>query len=206
MEYLPTPSRAGTKVLKGRTDIMMPFSLPWPPLPLVLPPPPVRKNPASSTITRSVPTSPSTATTASAGPSTRPITPVSQETPAIAGPSTRPLMPAIQATCGIAGPPISVLANVPISTSYSTGNPSFWARATQYKRKLKEHPSEVGAPLSWVQNLPVCRICDQPTQGHKKYKKKSFCHVKMMSSSKALDSIVYDSYENFTSVVDKLEK
>ncbi|KAL7860180.1 hypothetical protein SRHO_G00153270 [Serrasalmus rhombeus] len=185
MEYLPTPSRAGTKVLKGRTDITMTLSQPRPPLPPVRLPLPVRKNSTTSTITRSVATSASTATTASAGPSTWPITPVGQETPAIAGPSTRPLMPAIQATCGIAGPNISVLANVPImpatqpiSTSHSTGGPLFWARATQYKRKRKEHLSEVGAQLSRVQNLPVCSICDQPTQGHKKYKKKEFLPCK----------------------------
>ncbi|KAL7826269.1 hypothetical protein SRHO_G00340070 [Serrasalmus rhombeus] len=154
MEYLPTPSRAGTKVLKGRTDITMTLSQPRPPLPPVRLPLPVRKNPTTSTITRSVATSASTATTASAGPSTWPITPVGQETPAIAGPSTRPLMPAIQATCGIAGPNISVLANVPImpatqpiSTSHSTGGPLFWARATQYKRKRKEHLSERVAEL-----------------------------------------------------------
>ncbi|KAK9540557.1 hypothetical protein VZT92_003001 [Zoarces viviparus] len=72
MDYVPTPSTAGTKVLKGRTDIIMPLSRPQPPLPLVLPA--VRKTSATCTISRPVPSlSASTATAETAGPSTRPI-------------------------------------------------------------------------------------------------------------------------------------
>ncbi|KAK6324441.1 hypothetical protein J4Q44_G00037830 [Coregonus suidteri] len=40
MEYVPTPSTAGTKVLKGRTDMMAPLSRPQPPMPHLLLPPP----------------------------------------------------------------------------------------------------------------------------------------------------------------------
>ncbi|KAA8577917.1 hypothetical protein FQN60_017508, partial [Etheostoma spectabile] len=55
MEYVPTPSTAGTKVLKGRTNMLvttpqpLPQLPPQPPLPL-----PVRRIPATSTITRPV--------------------------------------------------------------------------------------------------------------------------------------------------------
>ncbi|XP_049334369.1 uncharacterized protein LOC111194625 [Astyanax mexicanus] len=142
MEYVPTPSMAGTKMLKERTDIMT-LSRPHPTLP---PPAPlpllVRKTPATCTITRPVPES--TSASGIAGPPT-------------SVPSTVPLKPATQTS----------------STSHSTCSSSLWARATQYKRKLKEQPSEVGARLSRVQNLPVCTICDQPTQGHKKYKERA---------------------------------
>ncbi|XP_072573318.1 uncharacterized protein [Paramormyrops kingsleyae] len=138
MEYVPTPSTAGTKVLKGRTDMVMPLSRPQPPLSA-----PRRKTPPTSTIPR-------------------PVTSLSASTaaPVIAGPSTQPTMLASES------------APVTVSTCHSTGSPSAWARATQYKRKLKEAPSGFGDKLSRIQNLPVCTLCGQPTQGHKKYKRK----------------------------------
>lgn len=57
LKYEPTPSTAGTKVLKGRSDLLMPVSQPQPPLPPVTlppppPPPPIGKTPATSNITR----------------------------------------------------------------------------------------------------------------------------------------------------------
>ncbi|KAK9526353.1 hypothetical protein VZT92_015058 [Zoarces viviparus] len=85
-------------------------------------------------------------------------------------------------------------------------SPPSWARAPQYKRKSLEQPSAVGVEVSRMQNLPVCTCCGQPTQGHKKYNRKAFCPVKMMSTSKGLDNTVYNSYEHFTSVVDKVER
>ena len=103
-------------------------------------------------------------------------------------------MPAIQS--------IAIMPANTFTTSQSTDSPFYWSRATYYKRKLKDHPSDVGTKL---QKLPACKVCGQPTQGHKKYKKKSFCPVKMMSPSKGLDNRLYDSYEQFTSVVESLE-
>ncbi|XP_048881499.1 uncharacterized protein LOC125748878 [Brienomyrus brachyistius] len=203
MEYVPTPSTAGTKVLKGRTDVVMPLSRPQPPLSA-----PLRKTPPTSTITRPLTSlSASAAAPAIAGPSTQPMMLASASAPLIAGPSTQPTMLASQSAPAIVGLPISSYPSLPMmpaseSTFYSTDSPSAWARATLYKRKLKEAPSGIGEKLSRVQNLPVCTLCRQPTQGHKKYKKKSFCPVKMMSPSKGLSSRVYDSYEHFMSVVD----
>ncbi len=83
-------------------------------------------------------------------------------------------------------------------TSQSIDSPSAWARATLYKRKHTGNLTNVGAKKSQVQKLPVCTLCSQPTRGHKKYKKKTFCPVKMMSTSKGLNSRVYTSYEHFT--------
>ncbi|XP_039453959.1 uncharacterized protein LOC116324518 [Oreochromis aureus] len=54
LKYEPTPSTAGTKVLKGRRDLLMPVSQPQPPLPPVPLPPALGKTPATSTITRPV--------------------------------------------------------------------------------------------------------------------------------------------------------
>lgn len=88
------------------------------------------------------------------------------------------------------------------NSTQSIVSPAAWARATLYKRKHTFTLTNVGAKKSRVKNLPVCTLCNQPTQGHKKYKKKTFCPVKMMSTSKGLGSSVYTSYEHFTSVVD----
>ncbi|XP_048885478.1 uncharacterized protein LOC125751054 [Brienomyrus brachyistius] len=212
MEYVPTPSTAGTKVLKGRTDVVMPLSQSQPSLSA-----PLRQTPPTSTITRPVTSlSASTAAPLIAGPSTQPIMLASQSAlviPVFAGPPIRPITPTSQSAPVTVALPTSVCPSVPmmpacttVSTSHSTGRPSAWARATQYKRKLKEAPSGAGGKLSRIQNLPVCTLCGQPTQGHKKYKKKSFCPVKMMSPSKGLSSRVYASYEHFTSVVDDLQE
>ena len=186
MEYVPTPSMAGTKALKERAGVMELLTQPRPllPLPIRAPQPllplPMRGTHATSTITRPVP-SPSSATPETAGPST-----------------WHPTMSAIQS--------IAIVPANTFTTSQSTDSPFYWSRATNYKRKLMDHPSDVGTKLPrFLQKLPSCKVCGQPTQGHKKFKKKSFCPVKMMSPSKGLDNRVYDSYEQFTSIVDSLE-
>ena len=152
------PSTAWTKALKERAGVMELLTQPQPllplpmrrtPQPLLSLPLPVRRTPATSTITRPVP-SPSSATPETAGPSTWPTMPASQS-------STLPIMPASTST-----------------TSHSTDSPLSWSRSTYYKRKLKDHPSGVGTKLLRVQNLPACKICGQPTQGHKKHRKKEF--------------------------------
>ncbi|KAI9522408.1 hypothetical protein NQZ68_036324 [Dissostichus eleginoides] len=219
---------AGTKSLKGRRDMIAPLSHPQtslPPVSLPRPRPPT-PTPAPAPAPRPLPSpSPSTATRAIAGPSTRPIVhaiagrpilpatstiarpvpslfpgpilPASQPTPAIAGPSSMPLLPAIQATPS---------ANVSVPPTIEC-IPSSWARSTLYKRKGVDEPSGVGAKVSRVQKLPSCTCCGQPTQGHKKYRRKVFCPVKMMSPSKGLEkNTVYNSYQHFTAVVDALEQ
>ncbi|XP_039530308.1 uncharacterized protein LOC120480951 [Pimephales promelas] len=153
MEYVPTPSTAGTKVLKGRTNKLV--ATPQPPPQPPLPPPqlplplPVRKIPATSTITR-------------------PVLSVSQS----AGPSsTQPILPSGQAS-------IPVTPSVPIRPAVqppSGQNPVeglSWSKSTLYKRKMADHPTALGVKLTRVQHLPTCRVCGQTIQGHKKYKKK----------------------------------
>ncbi|KAI4800195.1 hypothetical protein KUCAC02_013429 [Chaenocephalus aceratus] len=159
MQYVPTPSTAGTQSLKGRRDMIMPLSHPQTSLPPVSLPRPPTPRPLPSP-------SPSTATRAIAGPSTRPIVPAiagrpillatstiarpvpslfpgpilpaSQPTPTIAGPSSMPLLPAIQATPS---------ADVSVPTTLEC-IPSSWARSTLYKRKGMDEPSGVGVPGS----------------------------------------------------------
>lgn len=82
---------------------------------------------------------------------TKPSAPTFSATTAvskIAGSSTQPIMPTSQATPGTVG--IQT-----ISTSHSIGSPSIWAKAMQYKCKMKEQGSEVGAKMSRVQKLPT---------------------------------------------------
>ncbi|KAI4795725.1 hypothetical protein KUCAC02_029693 [Chaenocephalus aceratus] len=108
-------------------------------------------------------------------------------------------MPATQAGLGASAPPTMTM---PTECS-----PASWARSTLYKRKATDEPSGVGAKVSRVQKLPSCTCCGQPTQGHNKYRRKVFCPVKMMSSSKGLEeNTVYNSYKHFTAVVDALEQ
>lgn len=124
---------------------------------------------------------------------------VSAAPSAIAGPSTQTTMPARQVIPKPADTPATVPSTAATHTTGtlpSTGGHLAWARATQYKRKHQGHLLEVGAKLSRVQNIPVCTLCAQPTQGHRRYKKKTFCPIKMMSSSKGLDNRVYASYED----------
>ncbi|KAJ4948955.1 hypothetical protein JOQ06_020476 [Pogonophryne albipinna] len=216
MQYVPTPSTAGTKLLKGRRDMILPLSHPQTslPPPVSLPRPrSVRPTPAP----RPLPSpSPSAATRAIAGPSTRPIVPAgrpilpatstvarppvpslfpgpilppaNQPTTAIAGPSS---MPATQASLGASVPPTMTM---PTECS-----PASWARSTLYKRKATDEPSGVGAKVSRVQMLPSCTCCGQPTQGHNKYRRKVFCPVKMMSSSKGLEKNSVQQLQTFYS-------
>lgn len=173
VEYISTPSRAGTKALKERGDIFMPTTK----MALMsLPPPSMRsfttgkKTPATCTVSRPTSTISSTSNTRTLMPASQPDTPP---------PASQP------------------------DTSQSSSAPRFWARATVYKRKHADQITGVGAKVSRVQNYPVCSLCLQPTQGHKKYKKKTFCPVKMMSTSKGFENQIYDSYEQFTDAVDK---
>lgn len=180
MEFEHISSKAGTKVLKVRTDTAMPVPkalLPKEsvPIPHLLLPVRVsrateRKTPVTSIIIKPLAKIASSATRVIPATSTN-TTPVTMSTSRT-------------------------------DTSQSIDSPSAWARATLYKRKHTGNLTNVGAKKSHVQKLPVCTLCSQPTRGHKKYKKKTFCPVKMMSTSKGLNSRVYTSYEHFTSVVD----
>lgn len=180
MEFEHISSKAGTKVLKGRTDTAMPVPkalLPKEsvPIPHLLLPVRVscvteRETPVTSIIIKPLAKIASSATRVIPATSTN-TTPVSMSTSRA-------------------------------DTSQSIDSPSVWAKATLYKRKHTGNLTNVGAKKSHVQKLPVCTLCSQRTQGHKKYKKKAFCPVKMMSTSKGLNSRVYTSYEDFTSVVD----
>ncbi|XP_078793448.1 uncharacterized protein LOC144987830 [Oryzias latipes] len=90
-----------------------------------------------------------------------------------------------------------------ISTASRLSTPS-WAKATIYKRKLQEQSSGGDSKLSRVQKLPVCSLCGQALQGHKKYKKKTFCTVTKMSTSKGLENRLFESFEHFSSVVNNM--
>lgn len=91
----------------------------------------------------------------------------------------------------------------PVTESSSQPNtPPSWSRATVYKRKHRDTLTQVGAKRSRIYHLPICTLCQKPMQGHKKYKKKNFCPVKMMSTSKGLDNRVFSSYEHFMTVVE----
>ncbi|KAL0188361.1 hypothetical protein M9458_015460 [Cirrhinus mrigala] len=73
------------------------------------------------------------------------------------------------------------------------------ARSTIYKRKKAEH-SGVGYPATV--KVYICALCGQPTQGHKKYKKKSYCESSKASTSKDLAGQTFVNFEDFKKAVD----
>ncbi|XP_073767304.1 uncharacterized protein si:ch211-243p7.3 isoform X2 [Danio rerio] len=116
----------------------------------------------------------------------------------------RPLNPRILSTHPFTQvTPASDRTHVTKSSSQPDSHPS-WSRATIYKRKHKDTLTQVGAKQSRVHNLPICTLCQKPMQGHKKYKKKNFCPVKMMSPSKGLDNRVFSSYEHFMTIIEMM--
>ena len=69
-----------------------------------------------------------------------------------------------------------------------------------------EHTSAVGAKVKRDSSVLLCQLCGKQQQGHRKYKKKTFCPETNMSSSKGLDNQVYSGYEHFTSAVEDLKR
>lgn len=75
------------------------------------------------------------------------------------------------------------------------------ARSTLYKRKKAERSST--APQSTVR-LYTCTLCGQTTQGHKKYKKKTYCEKSKSSTSKELAGQTFETFSDFKKAVDKV--
>ncbi len=156
---LPTilsPLPAGTKVLKPAPNTPSQVSVPKSPLtshitqqkPLVL-----------STIFNTLPELLTTTTAQSFPPPPPPL---------FSTATTTTMIPDTSATA------------IPAEASSSHGDTSqradtpVWSRATIYKRKYTDNLTTVGAKVSRVHNLPICKLCKQTTQGHKKYKQKDF--------------------------------
>nr|XP_021326769.1 uncharacterized protein LOC101885269 [Danio rerio] len=75
------------------------------------------------------------------------------------------------------------------------------SRSTVYKRK-KADLSGSGHPTSV--KVYICALCGQPTQGHKKYRKKSYCESSKASTSTNLAGQTFDCFEDFKRAVDVL--
>ncbi|XP_053271555.1 uncharacterized protein LOC128429789 isoform X3 [Pleuronectes platessa] len=75
------------------------------------------------------------------------------------------------------------------------------ARSTLYKRKK----TELGAtrPQSTVQKH-TCALCGQSTQGHIKYRKKTYCQQSKLSTSKGLTGKTFVNITDFHMAVDEL--
>ncbi len=192
---LPTilsPLPAGTKVLKPAPNTPSQVSVPKSPLTSHIT---QQKPSVLSTIFNTLPELLTTTTAQSFPPPPPPLFSTATTTTT----TTTTMIPDTSATA------------TPAEASSSHGDTSqradtpVWSRATIYKRKYTENLTTVGAKVSRVHNLPICKLCKQTTQGHKKYKKKTFCYVKMMSTSAGLDTVVYSSYKHFTTVVDALQ-
>ncbi len=73
------------------------------------------------------------------------------------------------------------------------------ARSTLYKRKKAER-SGTGHPATV--RVYICARCGQPTQGHKKYRKKSYCESSKSSTSKDLKGQTFENFADFKRAVD----
>ena len=97
---------------------------------------------------------------------------------------------------------------MPASTSQaSMSQASTWAsqaqaRSTVYKRKRAEH--DVSGPQRQMK-VYLCALCGQPTHGHKKYRKKTFCEVSKSSTSQGCSGKTFETFSDFQKAVETLE-
>ena len=172
--YEHIESRAGTKVLKQRSDIVIP----------------VAQSKVKTSVKPVYPTATATATRASTHPELSPSS--SQHSPPATSAQDVPSSPQALSVPG------KIMTTQPVDVPVS------WAKSTIYKRKQKEATlSGVGIKVSRVDHMPVCTLCHGPTQGHQKYKKKSWCGVKKQSTSKGFQNVTYDSFDHFKEKVDQ---
>jgi hypothetical protein len=78
------------------------------------------------------------------------------------------------------------------------------ARSTAYKRRQYNNKSNPILDKYPRLNNPKCLLCKKPTQGHKKYKKKTWCEDTKQSSSKGLSNKTFIDFEHFKSEIDEL--
>ena len=133
--------------------------------------------------------------------------------PAPAVPATVRLATPAAASCGVPQTPAAPVplphvtfqpaTQLTLSTSDCNAAMSVvLARSSAYKtiKKLRQNPEYI----SRVRNLPTCCLCGQVTQGHRRHKRKVFCHITGKSSSKGLKDKVFASFEEFEKYVDNM--
>ncbi|XP_056879706.1 uncharacterized protein LOC130520133 isoform X1 [Takifugu flavidus] len=74
------------------------------------------------------------------------------------------------------------------------------ARSTFYKRRWVEHSGT--EPTAF--KVHICALCGQPTKGHNKYRKKTYCPNSKKSSSPGLEGQTFDTFVDFQRAVDIL--
>lgn len=84
-------------------------------------------------------------------------------------------------------------ASPTVSPLQASAPPPFPSRSMVYKRKTAELR---GSGLPATVKLNICSLCCQPTQGHKKYWKKSCCESSKSSTSTNLAGQTFDCFED----------
>ncbi|XP_057709694.1 uncharacterized protein LOC130927717 isoform X2 [Corythoichthys intestinalis] len=87
-------------------------------------------------------------------------------------------------------------------TAHLSGAPQGPARSTYYKRLANNKPAFAVNSVKYYN----CALCGQSTQGHKKYKKKTYCETARASTSKGLSGRSFANFVNFKGAVDDLLK
>lgn len=111
--------------------------------------------------------------------------------------------PALVHTLPAAPAPLtSSQPTTPLQTAASLPQPLFTsARSTLYKRKKGE---QSGAEQPSKVRLYTCTLCGRPTQGHKKYRKKTYCELSKSTTFKGLAGRVFDTFVEFKNAVEFL--
>ncbi|XP_038071853.1 uncharacterized protein LOC119740580 [Patiria miniata] len=109
----------------------------------------------------------------------------------------------------VAAGPSSGLSTDPSTSSSqvvaSADSSPTWARSTTYSRAQKERRSNKLMPKKTrKESNPTCILCGKPMQGHKKYRKKSFCEDTKRSTSAGFQNREFIHFEHFKIVVDEM--
>ncbi|CAF89026.1 unnamed protein product, partial [Tetraodon nigroviridis] len=213
--YEVTPSLAGTRSLKYRkrnnpVESLFPHSHPAPP-----PVTSAQSTPGTCTVASPFPHShpapppvtqstPSTCTVAPPFPNPNPEASV---TLAQATPFTAFVLPP-QCTLiqfGAARPSLPLLLPQTgcVTTSTARLRP-IASSSTIYKRKRAQRSGEHSGANANAFKTYVCALCGQPTQGHKKYRKKTYCQNTKSSSSTGLVGQSFETFADFQRAVDLL--
>ena len=97
---------------------------------------------------------------------------------------------------------VTIVPVPPSSSSTQARVPVREARSTMYKRLKRE---KEGTAKRDKVITPRCALCQTPIQGHKKYKKMTWCEVAKQSTSKTLQGQSFRDYAHFQEVVHQLK-
>ncbi|XP_062393947.1 uncharacterized protein LOC134082321 [Sardina pilchardus] len=92
-------------------------------------------------------------------------------------------------------------SQAPTATAAASSSSQALSRSTIYKRRQDERAGS-GPPRQM--KAYACALCGQLTQGHRKYRKKTFCEASKSSPSKDFSGQTFQTFGDFQKAVDSL--